>query len=222
MANNPLLERLGIENPIIQAPMAGGPSTPELTAAVSNAGGLGSLGAAYLTPDQIAEAIGRTRELSDRPFNVNLFAGGYVVAMPADPAPILALLGEIHVALGLPPPGLPALTPDPFPAQLEVVLAARPAVFSFTFGIPSTDEWQCDMICTTLVHECGVCSPIDTGDGPGDEPRFERRELIHKSEPVTCFNHPLNVRGRPCRICQTEWDSHVGEHLYQSRVSGRM
>src|ERR1700730_15765933 len=86
----------------------------------------------------------------------------------------------------------------------------------------SFDEWQCDMICTTLVHECGVCCPIDTGDGPGDEPRFERRELIHKSEPVTCFHHPLNVRGGSRRICQAEWDSHVGEHLYKSRVGRRM
>jgi nitronate monooxygenase len=50
-----LSKRLGIEHPIIQAPMAGGPTTAELVAAVSNAGGLGSLGAAYLTPDQIAE-----------------------------------------------------------------------------------------------------------------------------------------------------------------------
>ena len=83
----------------------------------------------------------------------------------------------------------------------------------------SFDEWQCDMICATLMHECGVCCPIDTSDGPGDEARFERRELIYKSEAITCLYHPLNVRGRPRRICQAEWDSYVGEHFYQSRVS---
>jgi nitronate monooxygenase len=77
MNNNVLLKLLGIEHPIILGPMGGGPSTPELVAAVSNAGGLGSLGAAYLTPDQIGDAICRIRSLTSRPFNVNLFAGGW-------------------------------------------------------------------------------------------------------------------------------------------------
>jgi nitronate monooxygenase len=116
--------------------MAGGPATPELVAAVSNAGGLGSLGAAYLTPAEITESIVRTRVLTPKPFNVNLFAGGYDAAARADPAPMLAVLAEIHEELGLPPPALPVLSPDPFPAQLEAVLEARPAIFSFTFGIP--------------------------------------------------------------------------------------
>src|SRR5262252_5420532 len=117
-----LLRTLGIAHPIVQAPMAGGPSTPELVAAVSNAGGLGSLGAAYLTPDQIVDAVGRIRTLTDRPFNVNLFAGGYEVERRVDPAPMLALLAEIHAALELPPPALPPSSADPFPEQLEAVL----------------------------------------------------------------------------------------------------
>src|SRR5260370_4439598 len=119
--------------------MGGGPSTPELVAAVSNAGGLGSLGAAYLTPDQIADALGRINALTDRPFNVNLFAGAWQSANALDPAPMLALLAEVHAALGLPAPTLPAVPPDPFDAQLEAVLAARPPIFSFTFGIPGKD-----------------------------------------------------------------------------------
>ncbi len=64
---------LGIEYPILQAPMAGGPTTPALVAAVSNAGGLGSLGAAYLSPETLREQVGEIRTLTDRPFNVNLF-----------------------------------------------------------------------------------------------------------------------------------------------------
>jgi nitronate monooxygenase len=136
VAGNGFLQGLGIEHPIIQAPMAGGPATPELAAAVSNAGGLGSLGAAYLTPVEISDAILRTRELTRKPFNVNLFAGGYDAAASADPTRMLNLLAKIHEELGLPPPALPVLSPDPFPAQLEAVLEARPAVFSFTFGIP--------------------------------------------------------------------------------------
>jgi nitronate monooxygenase len=139
MPPNPLLTQLGIANPIILAPLGGGPSTPELAAAVSNAGGLGSLGAAYLTPDQITDAIRQIKSLTSKPFNVNLFAGGYEDSAGPDPAPMLAALSEIHRALGLPAPTLPKLPPDPFPAQLEAVLAAAPPIFSFTFGIPSPD-----------------------------------------------------------------------------------
>jgi nitronate monooxygenase len=136
---NPLLARLGIEHPVILAPMGGGPGSPELVAAVCNAGGLGSLGAAYLTPYQITDAVRRIRALTNRPFNVNLFAGGYETGAGFDPAPMLAHLAEVHATLGLPAPSLPPPSPDPFPAQLEAVLAAQPAVFSFTFGIPSAD-----------------------------------------------------------------------------------
>jgi nitronate monooxygenase len=139
MGASEFLRRLEIEHAIIQGPMGGGPSTPELVAAVSNAGGLGSLGAPYLTPDQITDAIARVRALTDRPFNVNLFAGAWQSANAVDPAPMLALLAEVHAVLGLPAPRLPAVPPDPFDAQLDAVLAARPPIFSFTFGIPGKD-----------------------------------------------------------------------------------
>jgi nitronate monooxygenase len=135
-------DKLGIEHPIILAPMGGGPGTPELVAAVSNAGGLGSLGAAYLKPDEIAQAAARIRELTNKPFSVNLFAGGYQSDVRAGAAPMLELLGEIHRGLTLPPPVVPVLPPDPFPAQLEAVLGARPAMFSFTFGIPGADALE--------------------------------------------------------------------------------
>jgi nitronate monooxygenase len=122
--------------------MGGGPGTPELAAAVSNAGGLGSLGAAYLRPEEILQSIRRTQALTSGPFAVNLFAGGYAADANADPAPMLELLSEIHKALGLPPPVIPVLPPDPFREQLEAVLEARPAVFSFTFGIPGRDAFS--------------------------------------------------------------------------------
>ena len=134
------LRALGVQYPIIQAPM-GGADTPELTAAVCNSGGLGSLAAAYLTAEQISKQIARIRQLTDKPFNVNLFAGGYEhgVPTPLDSGPMLALLADIHDALKLAPPALPAPPADPFDDQLAAVLHARPAVFSFTFGIPSRD-----------------------------------------------------------------------------------
>lgn len=138
MADSSLLLRLGIEHPVIAAPMGGGPSTPELVAAVSEAGGMGSLAGAYLAPARIADEIRRVRALTGRPFAVNLFAGGYH-RDGGDPGPMLALMREVHAELGLPEPSVSPVPPDPFPAQLEVVLEERPAAFSFTFGIPPAD-----------------------------------------------------------------------------------
>ena len=131
-----LLARLGIEHPIILAPMAGGPSCPELAAAVSNAGGLGSLGAAYQTPQRIAGEIRRLRALTSRPFSVNLFALDYGTRHVADAAPMLELMSEIHGRFGLAPPQAPPPAFDPLRAEIEAVLEAPPPVFSFTFGIP--------------------------------------------------------------------------------------
>jgi len=119
--------------------MGGGPSTPELVVAVSKAGGLGSLGAAYLTPDQITDAIRRIRALTSQPFNVNLFTGGWSTEQSCDAGPMLELLAEVHEKLGLASPVAPTPAPDPFPAQFEAVLDARPPIFSFTFGIPDRD-----------------------------------------------------------------------------------
>lgn len=140
MALDSLLRRLGIEHPILLAPMAGSGGTPELAAAVSNAGGLGAWGGAYAKPDEIAATIRRMRQLTARPFNINLFAGGYASAGTIDPQPMLQIVGEAHAALGLPPPVLPPVPKSPFAEQLEAVLQERPPVFSFTFGLPSADQ----------------------------------------------------------------------------------
>lgn len=70
--SNPLLSLLDIDYPLIQAPMAG-VSTPALAAAVSNAGALGSLGLGASTVAKAEAMIVATRQLTDRPFNVNLF-----------------------------------------------------------------------------------------------------------------------------------------------------
>jgi nitronate monooxygenase len=159
MTKTGLARRLGTELPIVQAPMGGGPSTPELVAAVSNAGGLGSLGAPYLTPEQILDAVRRVRALTDKPFAVNLFAGAYRMENPVDPAPMLAILSEAHAALGLPAPVLPVLPPDPFPAQLAAVLDVRPPVFSFTFGIPKPEE-----IARLRAHDIAILGTATTVD----------------------------------------------------------
>lgn len=135
-----LAQRLGILHPIIQAPMGGGFTPPSLVAAVSNAGGLGSVGAAYLSPEQIQTEIRAIRKLTDNPFNVNLFTGGYAASSHSNPAAMISLMAKYHAELGLEPPHEPKPLPDPFPAQLEVIIAERVPVFSFTFGLPQADD----------------------------------------------------------------------------------
>ena len=61
------------EKPIVLAPMAGGPSTPELCAAVTNAGGLGFLAGGYLTPEKLEEQVSTVESLTTQPFGINLF-----------------------------------------------------------------------------------------------------------------------------------------------------
>jgi nitronate monooxygenase len=129
---------LDIRYPIIQAPMAGGVTTPELVASVSTTGGLGMLGAGYMTPDQILSAIEHIRTLTDRPFGVNLFIPEAYEVNTSDVHAINAALDTFRHNLGI--PLSPAVTKfaESFDEQLEAVLSARVPVFSFTFGIPDS------------------------------------------------------------------------------------
>jgi nitronate monooxygenase len=133
------LRELGVEHPIVLAPMAGAGGTPELLAAVSNAGGLGSWGGAYTTPQQILDTVKQIRTLTSKPFAINLFAGGYEPQRHVDPAPMLALVTRVHETLGLAPPVVPPNPQSSFDDQLAAVIEAKPAVFSFTFGLPNAD-----------------------------------------------------------------------------------
>lgn len=128
------LDRLGIQEPIIQAPMAGGATTPELVSAVSEAGGLGFLGAAYLTAEAIATTGDEVRRRTPRRFGINLFAPLPEPA-PGDVSRMLDLLAPVHASLGLSPPEAPNAPPSSFDTQLEAVLATDATVFSFTFGL---------------------------------------------------------------------------------------
>jgi nitronate monooxygenase len=129
-----LTRRFALRHPIIQAPMAGGGNTPALVAAVCGAGALGSIGAAYLTPPQIAEAARAVRARTDRPFGINLFAPQPMPEPPRDPAPALERVAPFFAELGLAPPTLPMPPADGFGAQLGPVLDSGASVFSFTFG----------------------------------------------------------------------------------------
>src|SRR5215470_9381475 len=135
-----LAGRLGLAHPIIQAPLAGGGDTPELVAAVCEAGGLGSIGAAYLAPARILEAAQAVRARTSRPFAVNLFALHPTADAPVEMAPALERVAPFFAELGLPPPTLPASAGERFDDQLAAVLETGAAVFSFTFGIPSAAD----------------------------------------------------------------------------------
>ena len=123
------------EYPIIQGPMAGGACTPALVAAVSNAGGLGSLPASLLAPDVMQAQIGQVRALSERPFLVNLFVQKTPQPSASDVARGIELLKPVWSALGWSELPLPAKWCEDFDAQFEVLLAARPAAASFTFDV---------------------------------------------------------------------------------------
>jgi len=125
--------------PVLVAPMAGGPSTPELAGAGSTAGGLGFVPAGYLTAEVFAERLQAARRLTTGPVGANLFAPQPSAATPgAIEAYAGALASEAQrygVSLGE-----PRFDDDEWGAKIEVLLDLRPAVASFTFGLPSADE----------------------------------------------------------------------------------
>jgi nitronate monooxygenase len=125
-----------LDTPIVLAPLAGGPSTPELAAAVSDAGGLGFLAAGYLDAPELARRRGRLRELTRRPYGVNVFAPGADAADPAGYGDFVERLEGWAAEREL-PLGQPRHDDDGFDAKLELLLADPPPVVSFTFGCPS-------------------------------------------------------------------------------------
>jgi nitronate monooxygenase len=130
-----ILDRLDV--PIVLAPLAGGPSTPELAAAVCEGGGLGFLAAGYLTAAATRERVGRLRELTARPFGLNLFVPGRS-SDPSAYAAYAARVGEEARRAGV-EPGEPRFEDDDWDAKLAVVAEDAPAVVSFTFGCPAED-----------------------------------------------------------------------------------
>ncbi|MBV8658105.1 MAG: nitronate monooxygenase [Burkholderiales bacterium] len=129
-----LTDRLGMRLPIIQAPMAGGTDTPAMVAAVSEAGGLGCIGAAYLSPTQILEAAKAVRARTARPFSINLFSPDADAAEMGDPAATLARIAPYFAERGLPPPAPPQLAPYTFEDQFAAALETGAAMISIVFG----------------------------------------------------------------------------------------
>jgi nitronate monooxygenase len=124
---------------VIVAPMAGGPTTPELAAAGTNAGGLGFIAAGYLTADVFAERIAAARRLSSGPLGVNLFAPQPSAGIPGEIEAYAAALAAEAERYGV-RLGEPRYDDDAWAAKLDVLVDLRPEVASFTFGLPSAEE----------------------------------------------------------------------------------
>lgn len=132
-----------LQVPIVGAPMAGGPSTPGLVAAVANAGGLGFLAAGYLTPEKLKADIAAVRSAGIKTFGVNLFVpeDGQVLDTE-DIARYRALLQPYADDLGVELPSGSALAEnidDYWAEKLDIVASEAVPVVSFTFGCPSPD-----------------------------------------------------------------------------------
>ncbi|GAA3285943.1 nitronate monooxygenase [Arthrobacter citreus] len=147
--------------PVVGAPMAGGPSTPELAAAVSNAGGLGFLAGGYKSPAAVHEQVSRTRELTGQPFGLNIFVPDHANTyaemsgekQAAKLAASLAYRDVLAAGTGQ-EPGLPdPADDDGWQAKLELALGERVPVVSFTFGLPEPSvlaEFSGRDICTVV------------------------------------------------------------------------
>jgi nitronate monooxygenase len=124
-----------LEHPIVQAPMGGGVSTPALAAAVSEAGGLGSLAAGYKDVDGVRADVEAVRAATDRPFGVNLFAPPQPVPDAAAVERYARVLSERYGGTGD-----PKHDDDGWDEKLALVAELRVPVVSFTFGCPGAGE----------------------------------------------------------------------------------
>jgi nitronate monooxygenase len=136
-----MLDTLGVTLPIVQAPMAG-VSTPALAAAVSNAGGLGSIGIGATDPSGAHKMIEELRALTDRAFNVNVFVHETPQPDRAREAAWLDALRPYFDAFGAMPPSSLRTIYKSFaddPEMLKLLIDMKPAVVSLHFGLPSAD-----------------------------------------------------------------------------------
>ncbi len=137
MITTPLSKRIGLRMPLIQAPMAGGPSSQELVVACAAAGALGSFGFAYTQPDDMKRQAAFVRSKTDRPFGVNLFVAPLPgpIAAEAQRAALDAVAGYYReFGLPAPEPVKAPYAPD-LEAQIAAVVEIRPRVFTTHFGV---------------------------------------------------------------------------------------
>lgn len=200
---------------VLGAPMAGGPSTPELAAAVTNGGGLGFLAGGMSSADDLADAIVAARRLTSGPLGVNLFVPQQQFGNFEQLAAFAAALAEEAEYYGV-ALGKPCRHDTEWAAKLEVVCDLRPEVVSFTFGSPSRDECRLlnkvgtlSFATITTIREAmtalgaGVDALVAQGPGAGGHratfdalatpPEHPLEDLVGAL--VTCFDCPVVAAG---------------------------
>lgn len=135
--------------PIVQGPMAGGSCTPELIAAVSNAGGLGALPASLLSPDTMRDQAARIRQLTDRPFLINLFVLKTPQPSREEIDRAAELMRPIWESLGWTELPVPSQWCQDFEAQFATLIDLKPAAASFTFDILTATQVE-------RLHDAGI------------------------------------------------------------------
>lgn len=133
--NTRLTKHIGIQYPIIQAGMAGS-TTPELAAGVSNEGGLGTIGAGYMTSAQLQQEITAVKQLTDKPFAVNLFVPESVSYDTQAIKQVQAQLKPYYDKFQLEVAEVKAHNDNDFYDKLQVIIDMHIPVVSFTFGLP--------------------------------------------------------------------------------------
>lgn len=133
-----IIDLFGIEHPVLLAPMAG-PGTAELAIAVAEAGGLGALPCAMLTPEQIRKDLGVIRQRTAKPINLNFFTHTPPQPDPAREARWKARLAPYYAELGVDPTKpVPAVVRTPFDETgCAIVEEFKPEIVSFHFGLPA-------------------------------------------------------------------------------------
>lgn len=135
-----LFHKLGLKHPLIVAPMAGGPSSPELVAAASAAGALGAMGGAYYNTAAIEAFAAQVRQRTEKPFAVNLFIPHSIPEVGPDQVErAAAATASYRAELELPAPQFAGPYEEDFDAQFEAMLRIKPACFSFVFGLLPAD-----------------------------------------------------------------------------------
>lgn len=156
-------QRLGLARPIVQGAFGGGLSSVDLVTAVSDAGGLGSFGAHHLDGAGIVGVAKAIRSRTDRPFALNLWLPFEDSESPlvddAVYADYIGLLAPFYAELGIDPPARPERFTPCFDEQMEAVLDAHPAAFSFVFGVPS--PWILDRCRTLGIATIGTATTPD-------------------------------------------------------------
>jgi nitronate monooxygenase len=161
---NDLTDLLQIEHPIIQAPMVGS-STPALAGAVSNAGGLGSLGCAAMSLDVLIAAADELRAITNRPFNLNFFAHAEPIERPDIDSEVNSQIASAYQERGIAGPSINSpKSYDRFNIDtVTALLKIKPKVVSFHFGLPAAElvttlrDAGCIILCSaTTVAEAKV------------------------------------------------------------------